>query len=350
MARLLDRFRYTPPSAGLTKCDIVNGYVWLLGRKPSRGEVVASLAHFASYGDGALLAFQNGLIISEEFRARRIGATQTMRVEPVDLFRPKIALLHIEKCGGTSLRTMLVAHRPACRVCPEAFNGLTDWTASELAAYDLFAGHFDLTVCQILPGPTRIVTMLREPKARLLSLFNFWKAHRPQPAFNDRTLVGLAQRHTAAAFFSHPAVIEHPSIRDAIVGQLTRRVPSPILADGFQRLLPDDPILAEPTRALDDAWHALKNLAGFGLVEAFEASRLLLNHQLGLAMQPAPPQQALQTLTSPMLDENRLTPEKLTPTLAALLEGLTPLDRALYTQAASLFTQRTAALINDSGA
>ena len=337
------------PKAALSEADIVNGYRWVLGRSPAPEEIAASFAYFGTQGAGALQAFENGLIISQEFRQRRIHASQVMRVAPVDLFRRKIVLLHIEKCGGTSLRTMLAAQVPAGRVCPEAFNGLADWTANELAAYDLFAGHFDLAVCQILPGPVDIVTLLREPKARLLSLFNFWKAHRPHPSFNNRTLVGLAQRHTAIEFFSHPAVTEHPSIRDGIVGQLSRFVPSPILADGFQRLQPDDPILADPDRALHTAYDALTRLAAFGLVEAFETSRLLLNQQLGLAMQPVKPQQVLHTLVSPMLDEGRGVAERLTPTLAARLDALTPLDGALYTQAAACFAQRIALLAGKPG-
>ena len=132
-------------------------------------------------------------------------------------------------------------------------------------------------------------------------------------------------------------------------GNLSRSVPSPILADGFQRRQPDDPILADPDRALHTAYDALTRLAAFGLVEAFETSRLLLNQQLGLAMQPVTPQQALHTLVSPMLDEGRGVAERLTPTLAARLDALTPLDGALYTQAAARFAQRVALLAGKPG-
>ncbi len=334
------RRRQTSPS----ERDVANGYLWVLGRKPSRDEVKAACAYFGAQGSGALQAFHNGLVVSEEFRLRRIRTHQFMRVDPVDLFRKKIVFLHIEKCAGTSLRTMLVSQVGPGRVCPEYFNGLADWTANELAAYDLFAGHFDLACCEVIPGPTAVVTMLREPKARLMSLFNFWKAHSPHPSFDGRTLVGLAQHHSATDFFSHDAVVSHPNIRDAIVGQLTRRLPSPILPHGFPMLQPDDAIMADPAQALEHAWRALTGLACFGLVEDFERSRALLNHQLGLAMQPVEPQQVLKGLVSPMLDEHRPAPEQRTPQLDDLLHSLTPLDRALYEKASALFAERAARL------
>ena len=339
----LERIRHRRRRAKLAPSDVVEGYRWLLGRQPSVEEVAASCAYFGTQ-DGALHAFQHGLMISEEFRLRRIHVQQLMRVDAVDLFRKKLVFLHIEKCGGTSLRAMLAAQVPAGRVCPEQFNGLADWTANELAAYDLFAGHFDLACCHVIPGPLTVFTMLREPTARLLSLFNFWKAHRPHPSFSERTLVGLAQRHSAVDFFNHGSVVRHPSIRDAMVGQLTRRTASPILLDGFSALQDDDEILAAPRQALDAAWQALAGLAGFGLVEQFEQSRLLLNHRLGLNMQRNEPQQVLRSLVSPMLDERR-APEPMTPLLSAVLEGLTPLDRALYLRASKEFEESSKSLL-----
>ena len=333
----LERIRPRRRKTALAPSDVVNGYVWLLGRRPSAEEVAASCAYFGTQDD-PLHAFQHGIMISEEFRLRRIHVQQLMRVDAVDLTRRKLVFLHIEKCGGTSLRSMLLSQVPAGRVCPERFNGLADWTGNELAAYDLFAGHFDLACCGVVPGPSAVFTMLREPNARLLSLYNFWKAHRPHPSFGERTLVGLAQRLTAVDFFSHGTVVRHPNIRDAMVGQLTRRIASPILPHGFAALQDDDAILAAPEQALEAAWQALTGLAGFGLVEQFEPSRLLLNHLLGLDMQRHEPQQVLLSLVSPMLEERR-APEPMSSSLASVLEALTPLDRQLYRRAVTRFEE-----------
>ena len=328
----------------LSAADIVAGYRWILGRAPADAEIDAARAYYAAAG-GDLHAFQNGLLISEEFRNRRIFVQQHMRGAPVDLFANKLVFLHIEKCGGTTLRTMLEEQFAPHRVCPERFNGLADWTANELAAYDLFAGHFDLTCCSTIPGHRNaIATMLREPKARLLSLFHFWKSHVPAPAFDDRTLVGLARESTATAFFSHPVVVRHPSIRDAIAGQLTRRMGSVEMVGGFPIVSDGDPLLHDPDGSLQAAWDRLEELAAFGILERFDDSTRLLNDRLGLRMRAIEPQQVLKTLVSPMLDPVRPVHEPVSERLDTLLDALTPIDRALYRRAERLFAERLAAL------
>lgn len=328
----------------LSEAAITAGYRWILGRDPAPAEVAAVLAYYTTAG-GDLHTFQNGLLVSEEFRNRRIFVQQHMRIAPVDLFVDKLVFLHIEKCGGTTMRTMLEAQFAAHRICPERFNGLADWTANELAAYDLFAGHFDLACCSAIPGQRNaIITMIRAPKARLLSLFAFWKSHVHAAAFDDRTLVGLARRSTAIAFFSHPAVIRHPSIRDAIAGQLTRMMGSAESVDGFPILSDRGSILADPERSLQDAWDKLSGLAAFGILERFEESTRLLNDRLGLQMQPIQPQQVLAKLVSPMMDAVRPQPEPVSAELAALLDALTPIDQALYARATVLFAKRVSLL------
>ena len=94
--KIFDWIRQRRRRTGLTDSDIVNGYVWVLGRRPSPEETASARAYFAAQGQDALHAFQNALIVSEEFRLRRIHVQQIMRVDPVDLFRKKIVFLHVE--------------------------------------------------------------------------------------------------------------------------------------------------------------------------------------------------------------------------------------------------------------
>jgi len=314
-----------PTAAVISQQDVIQGYTWLLGRVPPRDEIEAAQHYFGA----DLQAFQNGLLISEEFRNRRMRAAQHMRIAPVDVSRKKIILLHIEKCGGTTLRLMLESQFEPGRVCPERFNGLADWTANELACYDLFAGHFDLAQCHVVPGrQNAIITMLREPKARLLSLFHFWKQSPPRPGVDDGTLVDLARRCTETAFFSHPGVVCHPNIRDGVAGQLTRTASDAAMVDGFLALRGDDPILAAPDQCLEAAWESLVGLKGFGLVEQYDRSRTLLNRELGLNMEGIAPQQV------------GTRPARVDDELDALLDALTPIDQALYRRAVALFEAR----------
>lgn len=311
--------------------EIIEAYRWLLGRVPSEEE--ASALRNGPSGTPALAALRGALLASPEFRAGRIRAHLLARERPVELADDRIVFLHIPKCGGTTLHGMLASQVSPERICPERDDALGDWTINELAAYRLFSGHYNLPCCGSIPGRVRIVTMLREPKARLLSLFHFWKAHVPHPDRDADDLLPLARALSAEAFFSHPAVVRHARIRDASVGQLTRTTTGRLLD-------PDEPVMRAPAAALAAAWSALQHLAGFGIMERFGPSRLLLNAALGLDMQPVASLQVLETVvqTNPELVPVEIAP--MTDRLDRLLDGLTTLDRPLYAHALQLFSQR----------
>ena len=212
---------------------------------------------------------------------------------------------------------MLSALYAAERICPERSDRLGDWTINEMAAFDLFSGHFDLAACKAIPGIIRLVTLLWEPKSRLLSLFRFWKSHRPHPQRDGLDLMLLARDLSAEEFFSHPTVTRHSSIRDAIAGQLLRTRNNRLLED-------KDLIIADPKAALAMAWSALRSFACFGIMEWFEESRLLINTTLGLHLQPVAPLQVLDH----MVQSN---PEvEISKRLDQSLDDLTAIDRVLY--------------------
>ena len=92
--------------------------------------------------------------------------------------RPKIVFIHVQKTGGTSLRRALSKHFPAEEICEERFNKLREWAPEELNRYRLFAGHFSFSSLTHIRGPKIIIMLLREPRARLLSYFNYVKRFR----------------------------------------------------------------------------------------------------------------------------------------------------------------------------
>lgn len=329
----------------ISETDVINGYLWILGRCPSADEITAYRNLYSESFSDSALDFVRLLIISGEFRNRRGRIAWRMRLEPVDLDRPRTVFMHIEKCGGTTLHAMLVTQFRADLVCPERFDGLPDFTINELGAYDLFSGHFDFCCCRLIPGDNvRIVTMLREPKARLLSLFYFWKAHLPDVVRDCRSLVGIARTCTALEFFSHPFVLKNPSINNGMTGQLIRKTIPTHLSDEAPMMEQEDPILSDPDKALSMAWQNLQSLAGFGILEHYETSRALLNNVLGLAMQPIEPQQVLDDL---VVSHSQLIPverEMLTDELNTLLDALTGIDRPLYERALKVFQSRARAI------
>ncbi len=109
------------------------------------------------------------------------------------------------------------------RTCPESFNGLHCYAAGELARFRFFAGHFTLQSCELIPGPKRIFTMLRHPLRRLVSLYNFWRAHTEQIIERDNLWRGVgrgpADMHEC---FSMAEIQNHPLVNNSMVRTLSR--------------------------------------------------------------------------------------------------------------------------------
>ncbi|WP_419729712.1 sulfotransferase domain-containing protein [Lichenicola sp.] len=309
--------------------------MWLLGRVPSADEIAANRAHYAGSPHDDVHDFKRHLLRSAEFRTHRLRAHTFAPDTSLDLAAPRLVFLHIPKCGGTTLHAMLSTQFAAERICPERNDTLGDWTINELAAYDLFSGHFDVAPCRSIPGRLRMLTLLREPKARLMSLYYFWKSHRPHPDRDAYEMLLLARSMSPEAFFDHPVVVRHARIRNAMTVQLARTSICRLLA-------PDDPILADPDAALEQAWATLRDLACFGIMERFEDSRMLLNATLGLSMPQIEPRQVLDRLV--VTDDQLVLVQRvpMSPALDALLDTLTTIDRPLYARALALFEQRLA--------
>lgn len=317
----------------ISETDIVSGYLWLLGRVPSAEEISWTRLNYGSMAQEDVPEFQRSLLLSDEFRNRRLRSLVLQRQAPTSLSGSRLVFMHIPKCGGTTLHTMLASQFPPELVCPERHDTLGDWTINELSAYELFSAHYDLACCRSIPGDVRMVTMLREPKARLISLYYFWKSHRPHPDRDVYDLMLLARDCSPEEFFSHPVVAMHTVIRNAISGQLTRMTNRP-------QLEIQDAVLADPDAVLSRSWEALRSFASFGIMERFEESRIVLNRMLGLSMQRIEPQQVLEQLVQ---TNDQLVPVSVAPVgahLDRLLDRLTTIDRPLYARAVALFDQR----------
>lgn len=118
----------------------------------------------------------------------------------------RVALFHFPKTGGTSLHRFLAPLFDAAEICPERIRNFDRFTPEQLAGYSYFSAHMDFARLQLIPGPLYTITVLREPKARVLSLYHFWRAHSWQ-IIEARNLKGprLAKEKGLLAFLRHRA-------------------------------------------------------------------------------------------------------------------------------------------------
>lgn len=91
----------------------------------------------------------------------------------------KKVLWHIPKTGGTSLSKYVSTFYQDHEICPHTFDELKKEDQSYIDRYNLFCGHMSFESIKKITN-SKIVLFLREPKSRIVSLFNFWKSHKKE--------------------------------------------------------------------------------------------------------------------------------------------------------------------------
>jgi hypothetical protein len=122
--------------------------------------------------------------------------------------RPALVFLHAEKTAGTSLQNMLIRSYGETAVYHEHADTLYCRSPRELAPYSVFAGHFNHDTLRYMPRSKKLLlTVVREPKARLQSLYNFLRAHEPESPSWDSGME-LANQLDIMEFLEHPKIHE----------------------------------------------------------------------------------------------------------------------------------------------
>ena len=111
--------------------------------------------------------------------------------------RKRLVFLHLPKTGGTALHQQLLTNFRPEEVCPIRFSRLVEQPREALERYVFFSGHFNFDHVRHIPGETYVVTVLREPRQRILSNYYFWKRHRAE-VVERQNLEGprIARPHT----------------------------------------------------------------------------------------------------------------------------------------------------------
>ncbi len=251
-----------------------------------------------------------------------------------------LLFLHIEKTAGTSVINYLQTLVPEDEVDPDVFHGAAGHILSPVPAdkrrYGLIWGHQDLPALLRCQPPQRLVlTFLRDPQRRILSLYNFWHALRPEELERDAPHIGLAAAHsrTLLEFLQSP----EPEVLDFIDNVYARRLTGMYLSHAAS----GEP--AVPHEQLQDRAMAALDLVDFvGIAEQMAVSLQMLAARLG-ARPPAfvPRENALGIMR---LDSGGAFRKRPTSRLGvaerACLKRLTSIDQAIYDAALKRFAMQ----------
>jgi hypothetical protein len=250
-------------------------------------------------------------------------AAQGARVTVADA-RP-ILFVHTPKCAGTSVVSMFtnaVGEARASRLYLTTLEATNRDVAGALEDPNIafISGHIPYFFFNEHAEKFRLFTMLRDPVARVASLFRFL---RRQPDLEQR---GLRENFTFEEFMASPSGAIFPGIDNAMCRMLSRN------PRFHAEEAPELWTLETHAHILDEALATLRDHV-FGLAERMAESCALVRHEFGVpfALNAA----ALNVSSGESFEAARF---------AAQIRARNLLDLALYERARAMFDERLAAM------
>ena len=182
-------------------------YQVFLGRKPEASAL-------ANNADRSLSEIAQQIAGSGEFRKRFAHKPKKREAPHLTSFaQERLIYIHIPKCGGTTLHHLLKKWYGKEQFHPERHNHLYDYKAVDLAHHQVFSGHFDYYSTKLIPGGLHRISFLRDPFDRLVSLYNFHRAHTPKVIEEqDLVLARWANAMDIDEYFANEQVRAHPAV------------------------------------------------------------------------------------------------------------------------------------------
>lgn len=142
-------------------------------------------------------------------RAATTALSWSEKNEPQEHGYDRAVIVHIPKTAGTWLRAQLVPHYPEDRITPVALPGDLPSGASGFNKYSLISTHLGYDLASQIDA--NLITTLREPVERVISLYHFWREH---PVTDHGP--GFAKRYSFEGFLD---ARDEPAVLCGIVNQ-----------------------------------------------------------------------------------------------------------------------------------
>lgn len=181
--------------------------------------------------------------------------------------------VHIPKTAGTSLVTALQAHFLPGRTCPREYTeALSRLDPMELRQkYDFIPAHAGMDVAE--PIATDLITVLRDPTDRVLSLYNYWRSVPAESAVvYESGKVDPAVSLAKSLSFQDFVLSDHPRILHDINNGQTFQIARSNNAIGRRALL--EKTDAEILQIAKDNLHKMKAVGRTENLHAFSQQML----------------------------------------------------------------------------
>ena len=209
-----------PPPVSMD--DVVHGFRWILGREPAKIENITSHIKIAK---GNRHALRMHFLTCPEFSRQlsRLNIIPQNEKSSVAVLPPHdasidnhpIIFVHIPKTGGTSLHYHLSTCFTQDEICEFRHNDILMAPVHKIIGKRFYSGHFDSRLMGIMPSKAKLVTVLRNPKDRLVSVYRYMRATKEERiATEGQPLARLARDNNFEPFLEkayslNPAAVDN---------------------------------------------------------------------------------------------------------------------------------------------
>jgi len=294
-------------------------YRSLLGRSATQEEIDHKIPFIKQNGLAIML---EQFVDSPEFEFKLKANSKEEKYKFND--RGPIVFVHCWKAGGSTLHNLLGNNFNENDVFWGNVNDLHHKNIHRIRSYSLISGHFQLSDINWIPGNKRVISMLRDPYTRMMSLYHFAKAHNIDNVHkSDLQMVKVAKKYSIEEFYSADETLSNKSL----INNYTRTFSLRVDSDKNKSIL-------------NSAIENIKSLTSFGIMEKYDDSVDLIFSSLEI---PIP--KTIKKVN--VLDERiqkgelqKINKFVMTDKLLDILQRYIDLDVSLYTEANKIFNER----------